>query len=86
MKMFDSVVIACDQTTLELASAIRGVLEGFRLRVHLYFCVQEQNILDVLAGRIPDSEYVILCATGGGFQVVTQRGRRLGVNLRGFDT
>ena len=71
--MFESVVIACDQTTLDMASAIRGVLEGFRLHVYLHFCVQEQNVWDVLAGKIPDSSYVILCATGGGFQVVTKR-------------
>jgi hypothetical protein len=73
MQMFDSVVIACDQTNLDIAAAIRGVLEGFRLHVYLHVCVQEQNVLDVLSGKIPDSSYVILCATGGGFQVVTQR-------------
>jgi hypothetical protein len=73
MQMFDSVVIACDQINLDIATAIRGVLEGFRLHVYLHVCVQERNVLDVLAGKIPHSSYVILCATGGGFQVVTQR-------------
>ena len=64
MKLFDPVVIACDPTALELGQAIRAALEAFRLRVTLYHCVQKRNVLDVLAGRIPDSEYVVLCAHG----------------------
>ena len=62
--MFDSVVVACDQWSLDIATAIRASLELFRLRVHLYFCVQKQNVLDVLAGNIPASEYVVLCTHG----------------------
>lgn len=38
--------------------------------MYLHFCVQKQNILDVLAGKIPDSKYVVLCSSGGGFDVV----------------
>ena len=64
MKMFDSVVIACDQWSLDIATAIRASLELFRLRVHFYFCVQKQNVLDVLAGEIPPSDYVVLCSHG----------------------
>lgn len=65
MRMFDPVLIACDQGTLDIATAIRSALELFRLRVYLHFCVQKRNVLDVLAGRIPDSEYVVLCCGGG---------------------
>lgn len=72
MKMFDSVVIACTQTTLELANAIRSSLEAFHLNVYLHLCVQKKNVLDVLAGKIPDSKYVVLCSSGGGFDVVEE--------------
>jgi len=64
MKMFDSVVVVCDQWSLDIATAIRASLELFRLRVHFYFCVQKQNVLDVLAGQIPPSDYVVLCSHG----------------------
>ncbi len=64
MRMFDPVVIACDQATLDVAMAVRSALELFRLRVHLHLCVQRRNVLDLLAGRIPDSEYVVLCWGG----------------------
>jgi hypothetical protein len=60
MRMFEPVVIACDSTSLDVALAIRGALELFRLPVYMHFCVQKRNVLDVLAGRIPDSEYVVL--------------------------
>jgi hypothetical protein len=64
MRMFDSVVIACDQWSLDIGSAIRASLELFRLRVHFYFCVQKQNVLDMLAGKVPPSDYVVLCTHG----------------------
>lgn len=64
MKLFDHVVVACDQTTLELANAVRAVLECFRLRVHLYELVQRRNAVDFFAGDIPAAEYVILCLGG----------------------
>lgn len=64
MEMFDKVVIACDQTSLDLALAIRGALELFRLHVYLHFCVQKKNVVDFMAGRIPKSEYIVLCAHG----------------------
>lgn len=64
MKMFEPVVLACDQSSLDVALGIRGALELFRLRVHMYLCVQKRNVLDVLAGRIPESKYVVLCCHG----------------------
>jgi len=87
MKMFDSVVIACDQWSLDIGLAIRASLELFRLHVHFYFCVQKQNVIDLLAGKIPPSDHVVLCTHGidtekidvespdthqAGFQVVGQ--------------
>lgn len=66
MKMFDSVVIACDQSTLDLGIGLRGMLELFRLRAYLHFCVQKRNVLDLLGGKIPESEYVVLCSHGLG--------------------
>lgn len=64
MRMFESVVIACDQSTLDVALAVRSALELFRLRAHLLFCVQRRNVLDALAGEIPESDYVVLCCHG----------------------
>ena len=66
MKMFDSVVIACDQSSLDCAQALRASLELFRLHVTLHFCVQKRNVIDLLAGKIPDSQYVVLCSHGLG--------------------
>ena len=66
MKLYDSVVIIHDHSP-DLSSevgAIRAALEAFGLRVHLYNLAQKQNALDVLAGAIPDCEYVILCCHG----------------------
>jgi hypothetical protein len=62
--MFDSVAIACDQWSLDVATAIRAALELFRLCVHFYFCVQKRNVVDFLAGGIPPCDYVVLCTHG----------------------
>jgi hypothetical protein len=62
MRMFDTVVLVCDQYTLDIALAIRSMLELFRLRAHLLFCVQKQNVLDALGGQMPEADYVVLCA------------------------
>ena len=64
MRMFDSVVIGASDETLDQALAIRGALELFRLRVHLYLLCQKRNLLDLLAGKIPEAEYVVLCCHG----------------------
>jgi hypothetical protein len=64
MRMFEPVVIACDPSTLDLAQGMRAALEAFRLRVYLHFCVQKRNVLDVLAGRVPECRYVVLCCHG----------------------
>jgi len=64
MDMFDSVVIAYDPTTFDLAMPMRSMLELYRLYVHMYYCCQKRNVLDVLAGNVPDAQYVILVAGG----------------------
>lgn len=66
MKMFDPVVIGTDRGALDLAHAIRSALELFRLHVHMYWCVQKRNALDFFAGKVPESEYVVLCCHGLG--------------------
>lgn len=75
MRMFQSVVVIADASTLELAVAVRGALEAFRLRVHLYRCVQTQNLLDALSGAIPPADYVVLCV--GGFHPPEPEGLHL---------
>lgn len=64
MRMFEPVVLACDQGSLDVALAVRGALELFRLNVYMHFCVQKRNVLDVLAGNVPESNYVVLCSHG----------------------
>lgn len=66
MKMFDSVFIGCDQGAADIALAIRSSIELFRLNVYMHCCIQKRNVLDMLAGNIPDSHYVILCCHGLG--------------------
>ena len=65
MEMFDSVVVAYGPSTFDLAMPIRAMLELFRLRVPTYHCCQKQNLLDVLAGKVPASDYVVLVFGGG---------------------
>ena len=65
MKMFDSIVVAYGRTTFDLAMSVRAMLELYRLYVHTYYCCQKGNLLDVLAGRIPDADYVVLVFGGG---------------------
>lgn len=80
MRMFEPVVIGCDQGRLDVALAIRSALELFHLRVHLYDCRQKLNVADFLRGNIPESKYVVLCCGGwwgdmqmkSTFQVVDQ--------------
>jgi hypothetical protein len=73
MEMFDSVVVAYGPCTFDLAMPIRAMLELFRLRVHTYYCCQKQNLLDVLAGQVPDTGYVVL-VLGGGHDEDLERG------------
>jgi len=61
MKMFEKVVIVCDLPQLDIALAIRSMLEAFALRAHLVRCVQKGNVFEVMARGLPDSEYVVMC-------------------------
>ena len=75
MDMFDSVVIAYDPPTFDLAMPMRSMLELYRLYVHMYYCCQKRNVLDVLAGEIPDAQYVILVAGGCDKEELDRGGR-----------
>ena len=61
MKMWDPVVIIADDAGFEFAVAIRGVLELYRLRVHLVYCPTRATMAQALAGELPDSEHVVFC-------------------------
>lgn len=67
MKLYQSVVICCDMSekVIEEATAIRAALEAFGLRVHLYALAQKRNALEVLAGTMPECDYVVLLCHGG---------------------
>lgn len=62
MKLFSiSVAIACDGAAgnFQRAAAMRSVLETFGIRVYFYQLLQQQNLLDFLAGNYADCDYVI---------------------------
>ncbi|MGI4788081.1 MAG: hypothetical protein ACRYFS_04445 [Janthinobacterium lividum] len=67
MKMYKSVVICCDKSAkiFQDATAIRAALEAFGLRVHLYDLAQKRSALELLAGMMPECDYVILLCHGG---------------------
>ena len=64
MEMFDSVVIGCYPSTQDIGMAVRGALELFRLNAYMHYCVQKRNVVDFLAGGVPESDYVVLCCGG----------------------
>lgn len=69
MKRFHNhVVIGCDYTPemRQQAEILRGVLEAFSIRVHLYHFVHYRNVVEFLKGQIPECDYVILCCHGVG--------------------
>lgn len=62
MKQFStSVAIACDSApgNFQRASAIRSVLATFGLQIYFYQLLQQQNVLDFLAGDYPSCDYTI---------------------------
>jgi hypothetical protein len=60
-RLSTSVVIACDGApgNFQQAAAIRSVLETFGVQVSFFELLQQQNVLDFLAGNYPDCDYVI---------------------------
>ena len=67
MKLYQSVVICCDKSAkiFQDATAIRAALEAFGLRVHLYDLAQKRSTLELLAGVMPECDYVVLLCHGG---------------------
>ncbi len=67
MKMYRSVVICCDKSAkiFQDATAIRAALEAFGARVHLYDLAQKRSAMEMLAGTMPDCDYVVLLCHGG---------------------
>ena len=51
----------CDAApgNFQRASAVRAVIETFGLRVYFYQLLQQQNVIDFLAGDYPNCDYVI---------------------------
>ena len=66
LKLFTPVAIVCDHTLTEQASALRGVLESFRLRVDFYRFVQKPQVLDFFTQSRHYAYTIIFCHGGGG--------------------
>lgn len=64
--MFDRVTVACDTSSRDVGGAIRASLELFRLHVYFHWCVQKRNVIDLLEGRTPETQYLVLCSHGLG--------------------
>jgi hypothetical protein len=64
VKPFDSVVIGSARDTFAEAQAMRAALESYLLNVHLYWFRQKRNLMDFLAGRVAEADYVVLCCHG----------------------
>lgn len=64
MRMYESVVVVTDPHHYELAAALRGVLDAFRLHCDFRYCVQRQKLREVLGGACEPAEYVVLCCGG----------------------
>lgn len=65
LKLFIPVAIVCDNTMIEKASALRGMLESFRLRVDFYRFVQKPQVFDCFAQHRSYAYTIILCHGGG---------------------
>jgi hypothetical protein len=65
MKYFDRVTIACDHTAgmLELAMAMRAVLESYTLRVDFHHLIQKRQVLDFFS-HPHESDYIVLVTHG----------------------
>lgn len=66
MRMYDPVTLVCCEQTQPTANVIRASLEDMRLRVHLYVGIWKRHLMDFFTGRIPCSDYIIVCAGGKG--------------------
>ncbi len=65
VRMYDSVTIVRGGHS-ESAMALRALLEICRLRVSLFVGVWKGHLLDFFSSRVPCSDYIVICAPGGG--------------------
>jgi len=66
MRMFTPVAIVHDHTMAHVASALRGVLEAFHLRVDFYRMVQLRQVRSFFASPSIFYEYMVILAHGSG--------------------
>ena len=66
MRLFTPVAIVHDHTMAHVASALRGVLEAFHLRVDYYRMVQLRQVQSFFASPSPFYEYMVILAHGSG--------------------
>jgi hypothetical protein len=64
VKFFEPVVVVCEPAFFDHAHSIRSVLEAMHLRVHFIQCIQRPDLLRVLGGDMPESEYVVFVLGG----------------------
>ena len=71
LRMYDSVTLLCGERP-EAATVIRAGLESMRLHVQLHTAVWKSHLLDFFSGKVPCSEYIVIC-TGGARGSETER-------------
>jgi len=86
MEMFDHVAIVCDTSSKDVGEAVRAALELFRVHVYFHWCVQKRNVADALEGRIPETDYTVLCAHGlGSSDAPAARPQQMGMGFHVVD-
>ena len=65
MRLFERVAVVCDHTPemLEMAGALRAMLESFTLRVDFHYLIQKRQMLDFFA-QSPKAEATVLFTHG----------------------
>ena len=66
MKLFSRVAIVCDHTPemLQMASALRAMLEGFSLRVEFHHLVQKRQIAEFFSRSDLECDYTVVFTHG----------------------
>lgn len=70
LRYFDDIVIAYDPDFVDCAFALRAMLELMTLRVHCYNLIRKNDAIDILGGKVFNSQYFVLLCHGGGDETI----------------
>ncbi len=66
MKLFSRVAIVCDHTAemLQMANALRAMLESFALRVDFHHLIQKRQVVEFFGEATPRCDYTVIFTHG----------------------